>query len=1081
MICKITNISQWKLLFLNMIRSAFGFICFFCFFTFAHGDDLNNSLQGKNIVSLKNEALQHFQQGKIKEAERKYNILFKKCKGSCNRNCLEIYLGKLSTDITLNKFANIAIYLEFIEQCCFYLKDREGLSEFLRLKGLYLRLIGKNKEAIKIYQSALNNCDNWELRSIIQNSLGNIYVDINSFNDAYLLYKSSISTLLREVKESSDYMEYIGNTYSNIGVVKDYLGQLDSSIYYYNLSLDIFLRHYGEEHYEVARVIYNIGHVEQNKGNYRSALQKYNRALNIYMKVHGKNHNEVSRIYGAIGQIYLKLNDHDKALLFFRREQEILTKLFGKEHSAIGYSLNDIGTVFESRGNYDRAKGYYKKAYNIRSRSFGNKHLEVGQSLYSLAKLNLKLGNIDSAYLYSLENLSILATLLGKNLEGSLMDNYLLHSKILIEQGLEQEALNNILTAYKNIKGDNRLNKLKHSQLLVLLSSLKSEENEEEAISLANKSIQILKGKKSGEVFENTNNAVVNGQLINAYFNRGLIFKQKGLLKYNLNFLEQAVSDFEDVIKRISFQRKLLISEDSKLFFSEQVSTTCKKALDVLFFLMENCDDSQKRENYLNQVFNFFEASKYNVLYEFAGNLNDQFIQGIPLEIQKEEKELNREIIFLQKEILAKENNEDVTFLNQIAFNTNNRYDSLNKKIKKEYPEYYYLKYKRKTVLIDSLKKAISYNDCVIEYAYGDTSVYGLLINKDSVIFERLSNISYLEREIDNCKNNSKGENKELLSKSLFKIYKILLGSFKKELRPTNIIIPNAEISTIPFEILIDSVVSISNLKQHYLINKHTFLYAPSKSLYLFNNNSKKAKSKMLTIAPDFSRSKNFSNLTWSQEEAKAITKLFNGVLFNKNSISKEKLIKAVSTSNILHFATHGVEDFETPINSHLILGSDSVSNIEERLFIYDLYILNLNLDLIALSSCSSGKGEIMKGEGQMSLARGFALAGVRNILMSLWDVPDKQTSQIMINFYKNLRKGIKKAEALRQAKLDYLNQTDVYGALPFYWGAFILQSNIDEINISKGNFNKLFSRGLFGLFLIFCISSFCFLSRKME
>lgn len=98
---------------------------------------------------------------------------------------------------------------------------------------------------------------------------------------------------------------------------------------------------------------------------------------------------------------------------------------------------------------------------------------------------------------------------------------------------------------------------------------------------------------------------------------------------------------------------------------------------------------------------------------------------------------------------------------------------------------------------------------------------------------------------------------------------------------------------------------------------------------------------------------------------------------------------------------------------------------------------LNLKSDLLVLSSCESGVGKLMKGEGLQALSRGFFFAGTPNIVFSLWRILDKPTKKLMVNFYSNVLNGLSYSEALRQAKLSLIN--DPQTAFPYFWSSFIL------------------------------------------
>jgi len=140
----------------------------------------------------------------------------------------------------------------------------------------------------------------------------------------------------------------------------------------------------------------------------------------------------------------------------------------------------------------------------------------------------------------------------------------------------------------------------------------------------------------------------------------------------------------------------------------------------------------------------------------------------------------------------------------------------------------------------------------------------------------------------------------------------------------------------------------------------------------------------------------------------------------------------------------------------------------DDYLTYYDLNNLELNADLAVLSACNTGSGKLEKGEGVISIAKGFIQAGVPSVVTSLWSVDDCATSDIMTQFYKYLKEGQTKDKALRNAKLMYLQTADKAHAHPFYWGAFVQFGNTDSLDyLSEGNPRTRFLLiGLVGLIL---------------
>ena len=116
------------------------------------------------------------------------------------------------------------------------------------------------------------------------------------------------------------------------------------------------------------------------------------------------------------------------------------------------------------------------------------------------------------------------------------------------------------------------------------------------------------------------------------------------------------------------------------------------------------------------------------------------------------------------------------------------------------------------------------------------------------------------------------------------------------------------------------------------------------------------------------------------------------------------------------------------------------------------LEISSLNLigtDLVVLSACDTGIGEVPKGQGVVGMRRAFQEAGAKSIVMSLWQVPDRETKNLMIKFYKKLYEGKSKIESIHEASLEVMRSIkEKKGTThPFYWGGFMLLGDSGVIN----------------------------------
>jgi len=113
---------------------------------------------------------------------------------------------------------------------------------------------------------------------------------------------------------------------------------------------------------------------------------------------------------------------------------------------------------------------------------------------------------------------------------------------------------------------------------------------------------------------------------------------------------------------------------------------------------------------------------------------------------------------------------------------------------------------------------------------------------------------------------------------------------------------------------------------------------------------------------------------------------------------------------------------------------------------------LDLNASLTVLSACNSGTGELIAGEGVLSLSRTFILAGSSSVVMTLWSVDDQTSMQLIDRFYRDLALDMSVAEALRSAKLNFLSNASKLNAHPYFWSGFIQLGRDTNIDIKKKN-----------------------------
>jgi CHAT domain-containing protein/Tfp pilus assembly protein PilF len=155
---------------------------------------------------------------------------------------------------------------------------------------------------------------------------------------------------------------------------------------------------------------------------------------------------------------------------------------------------------------------------------------------------------------------------------------------------------------------------------------------------------------------------------------------------------------------------------------------------------------------------------------------------------------------------------------------------------------------------------------------------------------------------------------------------------------------------------------------------------------------------------------------------------------------ASEENVKAsavVHSARILHFAAHGLLDEDHPDLSGLQLTHAGDSAEDGLLQVREIFNLQLRADLVVLSACQSGLGKEVSGEGLIGMTRAFLYAGASSVVVSLWQVDDVSTADLMVGFYSHLKAGLDRSEALRHAKLELIDRSRY--SHPYFWAPFVL------------------------------------------
>lgn len=308
------------------------------------------------------------------------------------------------------------------------------------------------------------------------------------------------------------------------------------------------------------------------------------------------------------------------------------------------------------------------------------------------------------------------------------------------------------------------------------------------------------------------------------------------------------------------------------------------------------------------------------------------------------------------------------------------------------------------------------------------------------------------------------------------------------------VVVTDGVLGFIPFEVLIRTAPEGDFLYANldYLARDYSVSYAPSAGLFVLQANKApgNARKPFAGFAPDYAatpiaradtsrqllaaalvRDGNYE-LKGAKAEVQQAAGLWNGTPFMGLDASERAFKEQAGEYRVLLLSMHSMVNEDNPAFSRLLFTAGASLGAENDLLnALELGALRLQADLAVLSACNTGNGKLYPGEGVMSLSRAFFQAGVPSTVMTLWKIPDAQSSALVLAFFENLRAGMPKDVALQQAKLSYLENLDTpEEAHPFFWAGFITAGNARPLDGGGGGWVKWL---VVGLVVLVAVSAF--------
>lgn len=943
-------------------------------------------------------------------------------------NMFEISLEQLSKSIDI-------IYKNIGEN------NEDYLVAINNLAGIYLEM-GNYELAEKKYLEVLNGIKKLkgEINEDYARCLGNlgvIYTTNEDFFEAnrlltksseiykivlgqnHYLYARSLMSTLNLIFESSDsdYQKQLSYCYEALEIYKESLGEehpeyssclvklgqihlrfgnYKNAEMCFEKAKDIYKSTYGYYHGEVSYLKTLIGNLYADMGNYTDAKSEYLEAINIDEKIYGINHPRYSVSLYNIGRIYFFMNDLNNAELYFKKALRINKKIFGKHHSYYAASINSLGLVYDEKRDYSRSISLFKKSLRIYNKLF--------ESNNDVAMVK---NNLGISYAHNGEI---------KKAEFFYQDAYEIRRRILpIEHPDFIFSVENLGDFYRETKDYLHASE-KYSYAMLLKSRYLS--NNQTWLSTTEKECF---WKQEKEFYEKLNEFAVE---IN------LPFKSSTILTYNSNLLEKSF------LLESSCEIDQAISNSSDQLLKSQYAEMKQMRRLVSKIQSEESDKKEIIERYNSQA-DSLDKILVNKLGEYANS-------KLKFEITWKDVQSNLSTSEVAIEFARYFDDKDSIY-NYLALVLRPEY---------EYP---------KLVILGSelnIKNSTSRKEFSELYNYVWSGIDSLLTGVKTIYYSpvgELNNVSFSALINNNKLDSSKKTWSYLIDR--YNLHQVTTtryladGTFKKN-------------DSIPLSIKLIGGVNYSDLP---LSSDSIEINETTEDFALQINLQNELKS---------TRGGKINYLIGSEIEVTEIGKVLKSsgwkttVSYGKNAGEYQfKQALNVNSPGVIHISTHGFafpekesklekgiqfkeltnyKVSENPMvrcglmfsGANISWNGDSKKMIQtsgDDGILTAAEVANLDLSntkLVVLSACETGLGKIESSEGTFGLKRGFKLAGVDQIIVSLWKVPDNETMELMTLFYCELAKTKDINSSFNKAQKEMRNR---YPYEPEKWAGFVL------------------------------------------
>ena len=862
---------------------------------------------------------------------------------------------------------------------------------------------------------------------------------------------------------------------------------IELSLYHYESAKNIWTMLEGNWEAEIATCYHFIGDVYKYlKSDFLEAENFYEKSLQIRETIRPQDSMALFRNYYNLATTNRSQRDFEKALSYGTKTLEIAKKMHNSIFQEMTHGV--VAGIYRDMGDSELAKEHYHTAITLNKKTndpkktLGWYYQGLGETLKNDSLYDEAIDNFLKAYdFHRKENSSpsLIVYLLQK-----MADTYALVRD-------EKRFYRTIRELFDEYKSSGMMRSRQAWEAFVIFGNYHYRKNQyDSALHYYQQAlIASIPTFHSEKVEENPSEGMIgfNYYVHAALSKKALAFRGKFLAEKKSHYWLNALECLRLSEKLLSQERNTLDMQDAQWEFLDLNYDIYEDIISLLY----------DGNNYLQQdtlhalAFHYFEQSK-------SRSLADALISAErTTEINKQDTlfnvhaQLKRNLLTAQDKLSRELDNQNrpdvVTKLREDIVTLDRSIQRCKLEIEEKFPGYFNVKYGYKPPALRDLQKIISRdNKVIIEYFWGRDWVYALGITDDNLLFQRIGKPGTTEAIIDSVLSHFEDDRTSTDLKDFNRFTSSAYHLHQFLVQPLSAILVNKEriqinpdgpISKVPFEILLEQdasgeTVNYRSLK--FMIKSFAIGYAYSSSMLVHKSRNVIRRPSLLAVGLISGRPGNeMEDIDVGAKELDLLSRRFEHGKFLTGDAATESNFKSLSPDfDIIHLAIHGSGDVKRDYSACLYFKSQSEAADDGELHAYELYGLKLKASMAVLTACESGLGKGYKGEGMMSMASAFTYSGCENILMSLWKVNDQASNILMDDFYSQLLEGVTIDDALRAAKLRYLERADELTADPKIWAPLVAYGTVDRVfrNDNISSYVIIGSVALLGLLVVFVV-----------